>query len=80
MEVLQVLEKKIAALVELIQGLKAEKARLVEENAQLLAKVGSLEGSALEDSERLDEIKKETKCVVDDLIKSIDSLVKENQQ
>ncbi len=87
MEVLQVLEKKIAALVELIHELKAENARLVEENAQLLvqvdslqATIGALEGTVVQDSNRLNELKEETKHVVDDLIRSIDLLVKENQQ
>lgn len=86
MEVLQVLEKKIAALVELIHELKAENARLVEENAQLLVQVDSLqasmsalEGAVVQDSRRLDELKEETKHVVDDLIKSIDLLVESQQ-
>lgn len=87
MEVLQVLEKKIAALVGLIHELKAENARIVEENAQLLVQVDSLqatiialEGAVVQDENRLNDLKEETKHVVDDLIRSIDLLVKENQQ
>jgi regulator of replication initiation timing len=76
MKVLQVLEEKITVLVEMVRELKRENAKLVEENAQLLAKVDSLKGSVLEDSKR----KEETVLAVDDLIKSIDCLVKENQQ
>lgn len=76
MKVLQVLEEKIAALAEIIQELKRGNAKLAEENAQLLIRVDSLKGSVLEDSKR----KEETVLAVDDLIKSIDCLVTENQQ
>lgn len=71
-------------------GLKAENARLIEENASLSDKVFSLqaqidsfEGAIVENSKNLDELSQEkalTRMVVDDLIKSIDSLVEENQQ
>ena len=76
MEVLQVLEKKVVALAELVQELKKENARLVEENIQLLAKLDSLENSALQDS----KLKEETTRMIDGLIENIDSLVTENQQ
>jgi uncharacterized coiled-coil DUF342 family protein len=64
--------------------LKAENARLAEEAGQLSAKLETMEGSMLMGFEQLNVMSKEkelTKVVVDDLIRSIDSLVKrENQQ
>ena len=83
MKALAVLEKKVASLLELIKELKTENAKLAEENAQVLAKLKTLKGSALIDSKRAQELDKEktlAKSLVDDLIKNIDSLVEENQQ
>ena len=64
--------------------LKAENARLAEEVGQLSAKIAIVEGSMVEGTEQVKAMSQEkelTKIVVDDLIKSIDSLVKrENQQ
>jgi len=77
-KVLKVLEKKIYSLVELVKELKTENAKLAEENAQLLAKLESVQDSMFTESnrvEKLDQEKTMTKMVVDDLIKSIDSLV-----
>lgn len=77
--VLKMLEEKIASLVDLVKELKAENARLTEENAQWQAKIKSLEKSVNTDAQRLEELNQEkalTKVVVDDLIKSIDSLVR----
>lgn len=68
-------------LLEETKELRTENSNLVEENAQLSAKVSLLEKNLMDDSRRIDELKQEkelTKLVVDDLIKSIDSLV-ENQ-
>lgn len=56
--------------------LKAENALLVEEKTQLSAKLNMMESSLLKDNERIEE----TKIVVDDLIKSIDALVKNEHQ
>lgn len=59
------------------QILQAENALLLEENAQLVAKLDKMENSLLKGNERMEE----TKIVVDDLIKSIDALVgNEHQQ
>lgn len=82
MEALGILEKKIASLIELLGQLRDERARLVEEKAQLVAKLDLLESSLLTDSEHIEKLNQEkalTKTVVDDLIKSIDLLVEEKQ-
>jgi regulator of replication initiation timing len=68
-------------LAEEAKELRTENSNLAEENAQLAAKLSMLEKSLLDDSRRIDELRQEkelTRLVVDDLIKSIDSLV-ENQ-
>ena len=78
MSIIKVLEEKLVSLVELVKDLKTENAKLAEENAQLAAKLAMLEASLQDDSQRIDELKHEkelTKLVIDDLIKSIDSLV-----
>ena len=68
--------EKCQAQVE-VQDLKAENALLLEENAQLLAKMDAMENSVLKGNEHMEE----TKIVVDDLIRSIDALVgNEHQQ
>jgi regulator of replication initiation timing len=78
MDTLKVLEEKIALLVQKIHELKKENALLVEQNEQLLVRVKAAEESLEVDVRqiaKLDEEKALTKMVVDDLIKSIDSLV-----
>lgn len=58
--------------------LKIENAKLAEENAQLLAKLNSVENSLLKDTKQLEELREEeqlTKSMVEGLIKSIDALV-----
>ena len=81
---LDVLENKIASLVELIKKYKEENTQLAEEKAELAAKVKNMESSLLDDSQQvrqLSEEKEETKSAVDDLINVIDSLVEtENRQ
>lgn len=82
MEVLNVLEKKIANLIEMIKELKAEKALLIEENLELKQKLENFESSLLSREKNVEERTQEivlTKMVVDDLIKSIDLLVEEQQ-
>jgi len=83
MEVLNVLEKKIAGLIELIKELKAEKAVLVEESVELRDRLEKLESSLLLREQNVEEHSQEmvlTKMVVDDLIKSIDLLVEQELQ
>lgn len=58
--------------------LKIENAKLAEENAQLLAKLSTVENSFLKDNKQLEELREEeklTKSMIDGLIKSIDALV-----
>ena len=80
MERLKVLEEKIVQLVDVIKSLKAAKASLVKENVKLQKKVGSLELSVLSDKKKIDQEKELTKEVVDELIKSIDTLVGSEEQ
>ena len=81
MNVLKQLEEKLICLAELVRELKTENAKLAEENAQLSAQLVMLQNALKDDTQRMDALKQEkelTRLVVDDLIKSIDSLV-ENQ-
>jgi regulator of replication initiation timing len=82
-ETLSVLEKKVVSLIEIIKQLKAENARLVEENSQLADKITMMQTVASDEAKRAEEFDQEkalTKMVVDDLIKNIDSLIEgENQ-
>jgi len=58
--------------------LMAENAKIAEGNAQLTAQLQSMEDSILVESDNLRELKKErtsTRSVLDELIKSIDSIV-----
>jgi hypothetical protein len=90
MEILQVLEQKIAALVTLVSEFKAENASLLQTNEsllhekkQLLDKIEQLEVATLAEVKRFEDLDREkelTKLAVDDLIKNIDLLVKEDQQ
>jgi FtsZ-binding cell division protein ZapB len=76
MEVLNVLEKKIASLIELIKELRLENAALAESNAALKDQIEKLQASLLE---RPEEIAL-TKAAVDDLIKNIDFLIEHEQE
>lgn len=69
MEILQALEQKIMHLAVLVNELKAENARLSEENEKLVQKLTTVH------SEELVKERLATKLFVDDLIKSIDSLI-----
>jgi len=84
---LGVLEKKLADLVELAKRLKeqnddlrAKNSSLVQENLSFQERVESLELSLLKDKEDLSQEKELTKMVVDGLIKSIDSLVENENE
>ena len=94
MEVLRSLEERIVTLIQLVKQLKiknealqtecehlkaeshelkTENAKLAEENGQLVARLEVLE---IKGNDQI----KETKIVVDDLIKSIDALVRNEHQ
>ena len=78
MNMLDLLEKKIAGLVELVKKYKEENAQLAEEKAELTAKVRSMEAALLDDSKQMQMLskeKEETRSAVDDLISVIDLLV-----
>lgn len=83
MEVLNVLEKKIASLIELVQLLKTEKATLAQENCALQEKLGQLEHALLTKEQDVQEQSQEvvlTKMMVDDLIKHIDNCINQEPQ
>ncbi len=83
MEVLNVLEKKIASLIELTRVLKAEKLALAEENLVLKEKMERLETSLLTQEQDAQEHSQEivlTKMMVDDLIKNIDQIINPEPQ
>jgi hypothetical protein len=83
MEALNVLESRIASLLNLVAELKVENVRLVEESLRYKEHIDLLEHSLLKNHQSLEEIQQEkalTKLVVDDLIKNIDSLVKTETQ
>jgi len=72
------------ALKEENSELKVENTKLIESNAQLVTQMKSIESSMLLEVDHVQELKQErsaTRSVLDDLLKSIDSLVEnENQQ
>jgi len=81
--VLDILEQKVSSLIELARELKQENVRLVENIAQLTAKLEKTEKTLLGGSERIEELDQErelTKNIVNDLIKSIDMLVESEKQ
>ena len=90
MEGLQILEQKIAALIEskrqdlsVISDLKAENERLSVENMKLKEQTEKIEHSMLSSHQGFESLHQErelTKMVVDDLIKSIDILVDQHQK
>ncbi len=63
--------------------LKSKCAQLSQENAQLAEQLDAIENSMLQGSKTVEDLSLEkslTKAVVDDLIKSIDALVENEQQ
>jgi len=79
-----VLQSKYDSLQSDNDQLKAENDKLAEGNAQLTFQLNSIEKSMLKETGHVQELTEErsiTRLVLDDLIKSIDSLVEnENQQ
>ena len=65
------------------QELKAENASLVEINAQFTIQLKAIENSILLETDQVKELKEErsvTRSALDDLIKSIDSIVENENQ
>jgi translation elongation factor EF-1alpha len=78
MNKMSLLEEKIEKLVSFIQKIQSEKMVLETENRELKKNITALETIVMQESksaEALHEEKEMTKLVVDNLIKSIDSLV-----
>lgn len=66
-----------------IQELKIENAKLAEHNAQLIMQLKAIENSMLLETDHVNELKEErsiTRSALDDLIKSIDSIVENENQ
>lgn len=83
LEKLNILEKKITSVVELLRAekelsakLAEERNLLAEEKIGLLARLEAVESSLLKGSQNIEL----TKMVVDELIKNIDQLVGQEQQ
>jgi len=75
---LTLLEEKVIRLVEMVKTLKLNNQSLIEENQMLKHQLMKTESSLVAETKDLEELSQEkmmTKMIVDDLIKSIDSLV-----
>jgi regulator of replication initiation timing len=79
MEAMDILEKKIIHLLEIVQKLKKENSQLVQENLELQSKVKTLDVLMQGGQQELDSEKEKARLFVDGLIKSIDSLVETEQ-
>lgn len=78
LERLQVLEKKIAHIIDLLHAERERSALLLEEKNSLSARLEALESSLQEESKGVEELSQEralTKQMVDELIQTIDHLV-----
>ncbi|CDK30256.1 hypothetical protein [Candidatus Babela massiliensis] len=83
LEVLSVLEKKIANVLELLKEEKNLNAQLIKEREELISRLESAENSLLQESQSIDQLNQErflTKEVVDELIRNIDRLVEVKQE
>lgn len=90
MESLNILEKKVVAILELVKAkdekimeLMSTNEALVQEKQQLSEALELLENSVLKGSQNMEEFNQEreiTKMVVDGLINSIDKIVEQTQQ
>jgi len=66
-----------------LQELTVENAKLAEHNAQIIIQLNALENSVLLETDHVKELKEErsvTRSALDDLIKSIDSIVENENQ
>lgn len=83
LEVLSVLEKKIANVLALLKEEKNLNAQLIKEREELISRLESAENSLLQESQSIDQLNQErflTKEVVDELIRNIDRLVEIKQE
>jgi len=79
---LTLLEEKVIRLVEMIKNLKSANQALQEENQMLKHQLMKTESSLVAEAKDLEELSQEkmmAKLLVDDLIKSIDSLVDQKE-
>lgn len=79
---LSLLEEKVIRLVEMIKVLKQTNQVLQDENQVLKHQIIKLESSLVSETKDLEQLSQEkvvTKMLVDDLIKSIDSLVDQKE-
>lgn len=78
MEALNILEEKIAVLIQTVQKLKEENADLSAENVRLSEALFSAKQSVEsndKDIERISEEKHQARVMIDDLIKSVDRII-----
>ena len=79
---LTLLEEKVIRLVEMVKSLKLANQTLQEENQMLKNQLMKTESNLVSETKDLEELSQEkmmTKMLVDDLIKSIDSLVDQKE-
>ncbi len=79
---LTLLEEKVIRLVDMVKSLKLSKQALEEENQQLKHQLMKTESSLVAETKDLEELSQEkmmTKMILDDLIRSIDSLVDQKE-
>jgi hypothetical protein len=79
---LTLLEEKVIRLVDMVKAFKLANQSLQEENQMLKHQLMKSESSLVAETKDLEELSQEkmmTKMIVDDLIKSIDSLVDQKE-
>lgn len=75
MEALGVLEQKVSELIAVVNQLRQENARLIEDKLVLQKKLDEAQGVSLAQQQELSQEKEFAKVLVDSLIKDIDSVV-----
>lgn len=79
---LTLLEEKVIRLVDMVKSLKLSNQAFQEENQMLKNQLMKTESSLVAETKDLEELSQEkmmTRMIVDDLIKSIDSLVDQKE-
>ncbi len=82
METLEALKEKISQLIAKIHDVTKKNDHLLQENDELMQRLNSVETALLNNNQNIDELTQEktrTKHIVDDLIKSIDSLMSDQR-